>query len=54
MRKLMILLAAASICSAAYAGPVMDNDIAKAPKKVEERNSHRNGAQQPAPGPAEA
>lgn len=35
MRKLMILLAAASICSAAYAGPVMDNDIAKAPKKVE-------------------
>ena len=31
----MILLAAASICSAAYAGPVMDNDIAKAPKKVE-------------------
>lgn len=35
MRKLMILLAAASICSAAYAGPVMDDDIAKAPKKVE-------------------
>ena len=35
MRKLLILLAAASICSAAYAGPVMDNDIAKAPKKVE-------------------
>lgn len=35
MRKLMILLAAATICSAAYAGPVMDNDIAKAPKKVE-------------------
>ena len=31
----MILLAAASICSAAYAGPVMDDDIAKAPKKVE-------------------
>ena len=31
----MILLAAATICSAAYAGPVMDNDIAKAPKKVE-------------------
>ena len=35
MRKLLILLAAASICSAAYAGPVMDDDIAKAPKKVE-------------------
>lgn len=35
MRKLFILLAAASICSAAYAGPVMDDDIAKAPKKVE-------------------
>lgn len=35
MRKLYILLAAASICSAAYAGPVMDDDIAKAPKKVE-------------------
>ena len=35
MRKLLILLAADSICSAAYAGPVMDDDIAKAPKKVE-------------------
>ena len=35
MRKLLILLAAAAICSAAYAGPVMDDDIAKAPKKVE-------------------
>ena len=35
MRKLYILLAAAAICSAAYAGPVMDDDIAKAPKKVE-------------------
>lgn len=35
MRKLLIILAAASICSAAYAGPVMDDDIAKAPKKVE-------------------
>ena len=35
MRKLLILLAAASICSAAYAGPVMDDDITKAPKKVE-------------------
>lgn len=35
MRKLLILLAAASICSAAYAGPIMDDDIAKAPKKVE-------------------
>ena len=32
---MMIALAAMSICAAAFAGPVMDDDIARAPKKVE-------------------
>ena len=32
---MMIALAAMTICAAAYAGPMMDDDIAQAPKKVE-------------------
>ena len=35
MKKMMIALAAMSICAAAFAGPMMDDDIAQAPKKVE-------------------
>ena len=35
MKKMMIALVAMSICAAAFAGPMMDDDIAQAPKKVE-------------------